>query len=119
MLALAVGPFALLMGGCSYFSTEPDPRMVNEVHKVVPLGMEIDEAESNLLGLGFACSNRHGEYDDETGATRNAAAFMLCERRPGSLSFNCENRDRVVLLQTSSGKVNDVEVSRGPSCTRP
>jgi hypothetical protein len=109
----------LAVGGCSFFSTEPDAGMVRDVHKAAPRGVLMDTAESDLGGLGFTCSYRQGEYEDEAGATRSAPHFLLCERRPGAFSFNCENRDHVVVLPSSTGTVDTVNVSRGPSCSPP
>lgn len=117
--AFICGIAPLFLAACSYFSTEPDPGMTRSVHASVPRGTLMDAAESNLIGLGFACGNRQGDYEDEGGTVRSAPHFLLCERRPGTFSFNCEHRDRVVVIPTSTGKVDDVEVSRGPSCSRP
>ncbi len=117
--ALSTAAAALALTACSFFSTEPDPDMVFGVHKAAPQGSLMDTAESNLGTLGFSCSSRQGEYEDERGGTRKAPHFLLCERRPNTFSFNCENRDHVVLIPTSDGRVDDVEVSRGPSCSPP
>lgn len=117
--ALPVLGAAFALAGCSYFSTEPDAQMTHRVHAAVPPGALMDTAESNLIGLGFACANRQGDYEDEGGTTRSAPHFLLCEERPGSFSFNCENRDRVVVVPTAANVVGTVDVSRGPSCTRP
>lgn len=109
---------ASAVAGCSLFSQTPDAGRRSEIRSTVPYGMTIDTAESKLSGLGFACSRRGGNYLDESGTTRSAERFLACEERPGVVSFACENRDQVTVVERE-GVVSGIEVTRGPSCTQP
>lgn len=106
-----------LLGACAYFSTTPDVDLVSRVHREVPIGMDIDEAAAALAGLDFSCGSvRHGAYTDENGRNHEDSRFMQCTKRPGTVSFACENRDQVVLVPGTTGKLTAVEVTRGPDC---
>ncbi len=110
---------ALAGAGCSYFGTEPDTATATHIHDRLPHGMAMDTAESRLVGLGFGCTYRGGDYETENGHTRTAERFLICERRPSSLSFRCENRDHVVVVPDHTAVIQAVEVTRGPSCASP
>ncbi|NGY03625.1 hypothetical protein [Solimonas terrae] len=107
---------AALLGGCSLFSLTPDADVVAQVHRQVPVGASLDTAEANLASLGFSCSPQRGAYTDERGNDHENAHFLQCARRPGTISFACENRDQVVVVPGDTGKVAAVEVSHGPDC---
>lgn len=107
---------SLGLAGCSYFSVTPDADVVERVHREVPLGISLDAAEAKLGGLGFGCTNQHGAYTDERGRNHENARFLRCTRRPGRISFACENRDQVVVVPDDSGRVTAIEVGRGPDC---
>ena len=113
---IAVVLSALLLGACSYFSQTPDRDLVDRVHREVPIGISVDAAESQLAGLDFTCAGRRGAYTDERGTNHEDAHFLLCTRRPATISFACENRDQVVIVPGDTGKVRAVEVTRGPDC---
>jgi hypothetical protein len=110
------------LSGCSVighsFSQTPDDKTRNDVHAAVAIGADIEEAQARLSGLDFDCSTRSGDYQDELGNSRSAERFIECVRRPGRYSFNCENRDKVVLIP-NAGVVDEVNVIRGPSCSKP
>lgn len=102
---------------CSLFSTSPSASLVTQIHREVPTGLGIDEAELRMSALGFGCSERHGAYTDEGGHNHENVTFRQCTRRPGTVSFACANRDQVIIVPGPTGKVTDVEVLRGPDCT--
>jgi hypothetical protein len=113
---LVAGSAVAMTLGCSYFSLTPDADVVSRVHREVPIGTSIDTAEANLANLGFACVKQRGAYTDERGNDHEDARFLQCTRRPGTVSFACENRDQVVVVPGSTGKVEAVEVTHGPDC---
>ena len=106
------------LAACSQFSTTPSAPVVDEIHREIPLGLSVDEAETRLGTLGFSCSERRGAYTDEGGRNHEDARFRLCTRRPGAISFACANRDQVVLVPGATGKLDAVEVIRGPDCSK-
>lgn len=112
--ALPIG-LALLLPACSLFSTTPSPAKRQAVRDALPYGMDIAQAQSKLSGLGFACSRRTGNYTDEGGAEHSSERFLFCEQRPNTISFACENRDQVTVIDRD-GTVSGIEVTRGPSC---
>lgn len=104
-----------LLPACSLFSTTPEPARRLEIRNALPYGMSIAKAEAKLSGLGFTCRRRTGNYTDESGAEHSADRFLFCEERPNKISFACENRDQVTVIDRE-GAVSGIEVSRGPSC---
>lgn len=116
VLRIGLAAAGLALGACSWFSQTPGADVVARVHREVPPGISLDEAEANLAGLGFDCAMRHGAYTDERGVDHEDARFLQCTRRPGTVSFACENRDQVVVVPGSTGRVEAVEVGRGPDC---
>lgn len=106
---------ALLLSGCSLFGLTPAPARQQAVRDAVPYGMPMLQAEAKLSGLGFSCRRRTGDYLDEAGVSRRAERFLFCEERPNAISFACENRDQVTLVERDGG-VAGIEVTRGPSC---
>lgn len=117
-IRLTVAATLAALSACNSFSTTPSPAVVEDIHREIPLGLTIDEAETRLGALGFACSERRGAYTDEAGRSHEDARFRLCTRRPGAISFACANRDQVVLLPGATGKLDAVEVQRGPDCAK-
>lgn len=113
-VALPIG-LALWLPACSLFGTTPSPAKRQAVRDALPYGMDIAQAQSKLSGLGFACSRRTGNYTDESGAERSSERFLFCEQRPNAISFACENRDQVTVIDRDS-TVSGIEVTRGPSC---
>ncbi|MCK9194622.1 MAG: hypothetical protein M0P19_12195 [Nevskia sp.] len=109
---------ATTLSACSLFSQTPDPGLQQRVRANLPYGTSTADAESKLSGLGFACSKRQGNYLDESGHTRNAEHFLFCEERPGAISFTCLNRNQVTAV-LKNGVVSAIEVTRGPSCSKP
>lgn len=107
-----------ILAGCTLFSQTPSPDVQHQVRAAISYGMSAETADSKLSGLGFACSKRQGNYLDESGHTRSAEHFLFCERRPGKISFACENRDQVTAV-LRNGVVAAIEVTRGPSCIKP
>lgn len=107
-----------VLAGCTLFSQTPSPDVQHQVRAAISYGMSAETADSKLSGLGFACSKRQGNYLDEGGHTRSAEHFLFCERRPGKISFSCENRDQVTAV-LRNGVVAAIEVTRGPSCIKP
>lgn len=104
------------LGGCSAFSTQPEPEVVSTVHQAVPNGLAINEARARLADLGFSCEARRGDYRDESGGNHEDQHFIECTRRPGVVSMACANRDQVIVKPTADAKVGAVEVIRGPHC---
>ena len=111
----AVPVALLLLSGCSLFSRTPEPARRQAIRDAIPYGMSLAKAESKLSGLGFECRRRSGRYRDESGVEREALRFLYCEERPNAISFTCENRDQVTLIERDGG-VAGIEVTRGPSC---
>ena len=107
----------VLLSACSLFSQTPDPEKRSQIRSAISYGIPIAEAESKLSGLGFACSNRQGNFIDESGHRRSAEHFLFCEQRPARISFTCENRDQVTVIARNDA-VSGIEVLRGPSCIR-
>lgn len=105
----------LLLAGCSYFSQTVEPDVRAKVLDGVQVGMPMETAESHILSLGFQCSQGHGSFIDEHGDERVADHFLSCVRRPGRISFACENRDEVYVIP-NRGVVDEIHVTRGPSC---
>jgi hypothetical protein len=108
---------AVSLAGCSLFSQTPDPKRRSQIRDALPYGLPMEEAAARLSTLDFACQYRQGEYFDEANQTRSAPRLLSCEQRPARVSFFCLNRDRVTVLPKDD-KVNGIEVTRGPSCTR-
>ncbi len=117
-IACGVPALSMLLGACSLFSQTPDPDKRSSIRAALPYGASMASAESKLSGFGFACSNRHGNYLDESGVTRNTENFLYCEERPRAIGFACENRDQVTVVARND-VISGVEVTRGPSCVRP
>jgi hypothetical protein len=117
--AAAALALAFAISGCTFmhdtFSTGVDSRTVSQVHEAVPIGTTMDTAEARLSSLGFDCGNRTGNFTDEQGNNRSAPQFLACVRRSSQISFNCGNRDEVVVLP-AGGVADEVDVSRGANC---
>ncbi|MDB5985506.1 MAG: hypothetical protein JWR16_559 [Nevskia sp.] len=105
-----------LLAGCSFFSQTVTPQRRDRIHAALPIGLSADEAEAKLNGLGFSCIRRSGDYPDENGNDVAAHGFLQCTQRPGTISFNCENRDQVYVA-LAGNVVDHVSVVRGPDCS--
>ena len=113
--AVLLPSVALLLPACSMFGLTPAPATRQAIRDALPYGMSIATAESKLSGLGFGCRRRTGHYTDESGAQHSAERFLFCEERPDAISFACQNRDQVTVIDRE-GAVSGIEVTRGPSC---
>lgn len=113
--AVLLPSLVVLLSACSMFGLTPAPAKRQAVRDALPYGMAIAAAEAKLSGLGFACRRRSGTYTDESGADHSAERFLFCEERPNAVSFACENRDQVTVIERE-GLVSGIEVTRGPSC---
>jgi len=112
---------------CSFFSQTVSLEQRDRIHAALPVGMAADDAEGKLNELGFQCTRRRGDYPDEDGNDVRSRKFLSCMQRPGTVSFNCENRDQVYVALAGAVQgsvqnqeplevVDHVSVVRGPNC---
>ena len=116
--ALLRGTLAMVvaaLAGCSWFYPGPEEGERERVETHVKQGMKMDDALAEAQGLGYLCQWRTGPYYDEDGKERQAPRFLLCDKRPGLISFYCTTRDQVVVVDDAE-HVSSVHVVSGPSC---
>lgn len=86
-----------------------------QIEKAAYTGMSMDEAEANVQALGYDCGSRSGSYFDEAGNEHPAASFVTCVKRPGTVSFYCNERTAVTLVPDGD-RVRRVVIGKQPSC---
>jgi hypothetical protein len=106
---------ALLSSGCGLWSQDVKPETEDRILSAVPQGSRYADAEGRLAAMDFSCINRKGPHVDESGREYPADHLLECTKRPGTVSFQCNQREKVFVVP-SGDTVDRVFVTRGPDC---
>jgi hypothetical protein len=80
----------------------------------VPIGTPYGDLAAAMRELGFACSEGRRQFSDRTGAMRDAAPHLSCEREQ-SYWLVCARRTRAFLIQLN-GRLSNILVNVGRFC---
>jgi hypothetical protein len=80
-----------------------------------PIGTPYGELAAAMRELGFSCTEGRRQFSDRTGAMRDAAPHLSCEREQ-SLWLVCTRRTRAYLIQLN-GKLSNILVNVGRFCS--
>jgi hypothetical protein len=80
----------------------------------VPIGTPYGKLPAAMRELGFSCIEGRQQFADKTGARRDAAPYLSCEREQSHWLL-CTRRTRVIVLQLN-GKLSNILVNVGRFC---
>jgi len=104
---------ATLLGACGSVDDEIQAESAAILARV-PIGTPYGELPAALRELGFSCSEGRRQFSDRTGAMRDAAPHLSCEREQ-SHWLVCARRTRAILIQLN-GKLSNILVNVGRFC---
>jgi hypothetical protein len=81
----------------------------------VPIGTPFMEVPAAMQALGFSCIEGRQQFTDKTGARREAAPYLSCDREQARWVV-CSKRTSVILLQLN-GKLSNILVNVGRFCS--
>lgn len=112
------GLVALLLQGCALLSPSVSDSTRDKINNHVHAGMTMSDARVEMESIDYLCRTRSGSYFDENGEEHVVnSPFVICDERPGAISFVCNDRTQVTLVPDGD-RVRRVQIVKAPSCIK-
>ncbi len=113
---MATGLVPLLLWGCALSPVTNSTR--DDINAHVHAGMTMSDARNEMESIDYLCRTRSGSYFDENGEEHVVSSpFVICDARPGTFSFVCNDRTQVTLVPDGD-RVRNVQITKAPSCIK-
>jgi hypothetical protein len=105
---------AVALGACGSVDDEIQAESAAILARM-PIGTPYGELLAAMRDLGFTCIEGRRQFSDRTGAMRDAAPHLSCDREQ-SQWLVCARRTRVILIQLN-GRLSNILVNVGRFCS--